>query len=100
MEKQDNSMQQHTIQDTVVIESKLLYIYDFLALWTFLVECVGIVKKKSGKKYPQILFTHGKRPEKAPDKQFESGTQPDFLDTENDFEFDDYNSLDFEENWN
>lgn len=86
--------------ESVVSESqnKLIYVYDFLNMWTFLVELAQTTEVETGKVYPNLLFVHGELPEKAPEKDFEA----EDLDTGDalDFEDNDYDDLDFDENWN
>ncbi len=92
-----------TILEDVVSEkeTKLIYIYDFLTMWTFLVELAEIAEPEHGMIYPNLMFAHGEIPDEAPDKEFvakgddEEGDEEEFgLDAE------DYDSLDFDENWN
>ncbi|HRN98775.1 MAG TPA: hypothetical protein PLA69_05610 [Flavobacterium sp.] len=88
--------------------TKIIYVYDFINMWTFLVELAAIEEPKQGETYPAVLFAHGEMPESAPEK--------DFTEAENEFDFDqdDYDEEDldmfddnenfedfgFEENWN
>jgi|SRR5690606_25768686 hypothetical protein len=88
--------------------TKIIYVYDFMNMWTFFVELAAIEEPQPGETYPTVLFSHGEMPESAPDK--------DFSDAENEFDFDqdDYDEEDldmfddndsfedfgFEENWN
>lgn len=50
--------------------SKMLYVYDFLNLWTFFVELIETDEPKHGNTYPLLLFSHGDVPEEAPEKTF------------------------------
>ncbi len=88
--------------------TKIIYVYDFMNMWTFLVELAAIEEPQPGETYPTVLFAHGEMPDSAPDK--------DFTEAENEFDFDqdDYDEEDldmfddnenfedfgFEENWN
>ncbi len=83
-------------------QTKLIYIYDFLSMWTFLVELAEIVEEADGTDYPSLMFVHGQIPESAPEKAFESENLDDEFDDEFDDELDvnDYEDLDFDENWN
>ncbi|MDE3741885.1 IS1096 element passenger TnpR family protein [Maribacter polysaccharolyticus] len=75
---------------------KLIYVYDFLNMWTFFVELADITEKESGRAYPNVLFSFGELPESPPEKKFEAeNTAFDFDDT-----FENYDDLDFDENWN
>ena len=74
---------------------KLIYVYDYLSLWTFFVELADIVEKEDGRAYPNLLFSFGELPDAPPEKQFETDPEFDFGDpTES------YDDLDFDENWN
>ena len=82
-------------------QTRLIYVYDFLNMWTFLVELADIAEVESGQTYPNLMFAHGELPEEAPDKQFiaeESEEDEDYNEDELDPE--DYGDLDFNENWN
>ncbi len=74
---------------------KLIYVYDFLNMWTFFVELADIVEKENGRSYPNLLFSFGELPESPPEKKFEADPSFDFDDT-----FENYDDLDFDENWN
>ncbi|MDG2372493.1 MAG: hypothetical protein P8L83_07755 [Flavobacteriaceae bacterium] len=50
--------------------NRLLYVYDFLALWTFFIEVMEVKKNKKDIKYPNLVFSHGEVPENAPSKNF------------------------------
>ena len=52
--------------------SKMLYVYDFLNLWTFFVELIETDEPKPGNTYPLLLFSHGDVPEEAPEKTFKA----------------------------
>lgn len=52
-------------------QKRLIYIYDFLSMWTFLVELVETADYQSGASYPNLIYTHGELPEDAPEKKFE-----------------------------
>ncbi len=74
---------------------KLIYVYDFLSMWTFFVELADAVEKEDGRSYPNLLFSFGELPESPPEKNFEADPSFDFDDT-----FENYDDLDFDENWN
>ena len=67
----------------------LIYVYDFLALWTFYVELMEVGEKSSGTLYPNLIFAQGEVPEEAPEKQFSAETD-DFDLKEEEDDFDDY----------
>lgn len=79
-------------------QTKLIYVYDFLNMWTFYVELAEITEPNKGTDYPNLLFSHGILPENPPEKQFEADDGFDDFDDGPDFEsFDD---PDFDEQWN
>ena len=86
--------------------TKLIYIYDFLNMWTFLVELGEIVEAAEGTDYPNLLYVHGQIPKEAPDRYFESdptntGSASGISDYDSDYyESGNYEDLDFEEPWN
>lgn len=89
------------LEDTVNEEkTKMIYIYDFLNMWTFLVELAEITEYEDGRSYPNLMFAHGQIPEEAPDKEFTA--EPMELNEENptDIDTEPYDDLDFDENWN
>ncbi|MEC8723466.1 MAG: hypothetical protein VXX60_00475 [Bacteroidota bacterium] len=67
-------MMNETILEEVVNEEnpKLIYVYDFLNMWTFLVELGEIVDEAQGTDYPNLLFACGHVPAEAPERKFES----------------------------
>ena len=67
----------------------LIYVYDFLALWTFYVELMEVGEKSSGTLYPNLIFAQGEVPEEAPEKHFSADTDDFDLEEEED-DFDDY----------
>lgn len=106
---EDNSarlMNETTINDVVhEAQPKLIYIYDFLSMWTFYVELAEIVEEAESTDYPNLMFVHGQIPDTAPELSFQAEEDDDFNDPdsyrdEDGFDVDDYESLDFDENWN
>ena len=79
---------------------KLIYVYDFLSMWTFLVELGEIVDEAQGTDYPNLLFVHGQVPSEAPERAFESDNEDALNSYSEDYNVDGYDDLDFEENWN
>lgn len=100
----DNSarLMNETALDSVVHEAqtKLIYVYDFLSMWTFYVELAEIVEEEEGFDYPNLMFVQGQVPDTAPEKLFETDEGDDFNEFENGLNVDDYENLDFDENWN
>lgn len=93
----DIRLMNETSLDDVLNEQspKLIYVYDFLSMWTFFVELADITEKEDGRTYPNLLFSFGVLPDAPPDKNFESEPQIDFDDA-----IGNYDDLDFDENWN
>ncbi|TXD84958.1 plasmid pRiA4b ORF-3 family protein [Subsaximicrobium wynnwilliamsii] len=82
-------------------QTKLIYVYDFLSMWTFLVELADVAEEAEGTDYPNLMFAHGQIPDTAPEKSFEAENFDDEFDEFNDdLDIDDYEDLDFDENWN
>lgn len=89
--------------DTVVSKekTKMIYVYDFLDMWTFYVELADIVEPESGIAYPNLMYSHGIMPENPPRKQFES--EEEDLDEEfgaENIDFDNFDDMDFNQRWN
>ena len=90
--------------------TKIIYVYDFIQMWTFLVELAAIEEPQSGESYPALLFSHGEMPDEAGDKIFEAENADDLYgDYDDDYDEEDLDNLDggdnfedygFEENWN
>lgn len=95
-------MNQTSINDVVhEAQTKLIYVYDFLSMWTFFVELAEIAEEEKGMSYPNLMFVHGQIPEEAPDRNFEADESfDDFNDFDDELDLEDYDDLDFEENWN
>lgn len=90
--------------------TKIIYVYDFINMWTFLVELAAIEEHKAGAIYPETLFSHGEMPDEAIEKNFEADMHDDIYgefedDLDDDdldmFEGDDsFEDFGYEENWN
>jgi hypothetical protein len=89
--------------------TKIIYVYDFINMWTFLVELASIEELEVGTIYPNLLFSHGEMPEDAGEKNFEADNNDDYAEFDDDYDEDDLDMLDggenfedfgFEENWN
>lgn len=93
----DVRLMNETFLEDILSENtpKLIYVYDFLSMWTFFVELADIVEKEDGRAYPNLLFTFGELPEFPPEKNFESEKSVDFEEG-----FENYDDFDFDENWN
>ena len=90
--------------------TKIIYVYDFINLWTFLVELAAIEEEEIGVLYPNLLFSHGEMPLEAGEKHFETDMNDDIYgEFEDDLDEDDLDQFNegghfedygFEENWN
>lgn len=88
-------------------QTKIIYVYDFFNMWTFLIELGAIEEKEEGESYPALLFSHGQLPNQAPDMNFEGEDfGSEFKDDydEEDFDMfdgdDSFEDFGFDENWN
>lgn len=89
-------------------QTKIIYVYDFINMWTFLVELAAIEEVESGITYPDLLFSHGTLPAMAPEKDFETEDEDFYSEFNDDLDDDDMDSFGddsfedygFEENWN
>lgn len=79
---------------------QLIYIYDFLKMWTFLIELAESVNPQHGRSYPSLIYAHGTIPEEAPEKEFISEKKENIDPLDEDLDPEDYEDLDFDENWN
>lgn len=94
-------MNETTIDDVVSeSQTKLIYVYDFLSMWTFLVELAEVAEPEAGMDYPNLMFVHGQLPTTAPEKEFQAEDDDLNVDFDEDFDVDDYDDLSFDENWN
>ncbi|MDO4728024.1 MAG: hypothetical protein Q4B43_03345 [Bacteroidota bacterium] len=104
----DEPGEQSTMKDFVLRDildkekTKIIYVYDFFNMHTFLVELAAIENPESGASYPMVLFAHGQVSD-SDSKMFE----PDFLeeeeqyyDFEDEIDEDDFNSFDDLDNFN
>jgi hypothetical protein len=90
-------------------QTKIIYVYDFINMWTFLVELAAIEAEEIGVIYPNLLFSHGVLPAIAPEKEFEAENEDFYSEFEDDLDEDDldmfggddsFEDFGFEENWN
>ena len=99
-ENDDIRLMNETIIEDVVDENqtKLIFVYDFLNMWTFLVELGEIVEEAQGTDYPNLMFVCGQVPSEAPEKQFKADQSLE--DEDENYRLDDYDELNFDEHWN
>ena len=88
------AMQNCLLTETLPLENdKLIYVYDFLNMWTFYVDVVEILKEQK-ENLPQVILSVGEIPEEAPEKEFVADKLDDDTD---DGEFDIFDDFDFNE---
>lgn len=99
-------MMNETALDTVVSkkQTQLIYVYDFMSMWTFYVELGDITQPEDGRDYPNLMFAQGQLPDSPPDKNFEAEDDP-YAEEDEDLysqgdDFESLDDLDFDENWN
>ncbi len=85
---QTNTMMTSSVEDIFSHNQRMVYVYDFLALWTFFVERVKLADNIN---QPSLVASVGQLPDSPPEKTFE--TEPDPL---SDDGFDDD---DFDDEW-
>ncbi len=103
-------MSDYVLSDILNAENtKIIYVYDFINMWTFLVELASIEEQEIGLIYPNLLFSHGIMPDESIEKSFEAENADVYAEFEDDYDEDDLDMLDggdnfedfgFEENWN
>lgn len=74
--------------------TKIIYVYDFLNMWTFFVELGAIEEPESGMAYPDLLFSHGEMPATAPDTTFTAENDDIYGEFDDDYDEDDLDMLD------
>jgi hypothetical protein len=90
-------------------QTKIIYVYDFINMWTFLIELAAVEDVETTETYPALLFSHGELPATAPEKEFEAEGEDFYSEFEDDLDEDDldafggddsFEDYGFEENWN
>ncbi|CAL2078838.1 IS1096 element passenger TnpR family protein [Tenacibaculum dicentrarchi] len=82
------SMATCVIKETLPnINDKLIYVYDFLQMWTFYVEVVE--QSDEVVTDTKIILTVGEIPDEAPEKEFKTSKIPNDLEDDFDDEFND-----------
>ena len=89
-----NRLMSDVLLDSVIDKNnnRLIFVYDFLNLWTFLIELVEIVELTIGVNYPNLIFSKGQIPSKIPEKKFKA--ENILEDENNEDELGDYNEYD------
>ena len=70
----DNASMENEKLDQIFIgsQNRLIYVYDFLNMWTFYVELKESGKIISGINYPNLINSQGDVPEDPPEKKFQT----------------------------
>ena len=84
------SMQTCILKETLPQENnKLIYVYDFLNMWTFYVDVIEINNEASDS--PKTILSVGEIPSEAPEKEFIADKLEDDFNERDDFDpFDDF----------
>jgi hypothetical protein len=96
---EDISMQNCILNNTLPEENnKLIYVYDFLNMWTFYVDVIEISSDKKDN-LPQTILSIGEIPEEAPEKEFIAEKLDDAFGDEGDIddEFGHFDDFDYNE---
>jgi len=98
---EQKTMASYTLNSILDEENtKIIYVYDFLNMWTFFVELAAVEENEAGTTYPDLLFTHGVMPANAPEMEFSAdGTDSLYDDFEDDYDEDDLDMLDDDANF-
>ncbi|GAB7257574.1 hypothetical protein [uncultured Polaribacter sp.] len=90
------SMQTCVLKDTLPnVNDKLIYVYDFLNMWTFYVDVVDISTDEK-QDLPQTILSVGEIPKEAPEKEFVADKLESEFDEDEDH-FDPFDDFDFNE---
>ena len=103
-------MSDYQLADILDTENtKIIYVYDFINMWTFLIELAAVEEVAAGVIYPDLLFSHGEMPMDSGEKAFEAENEDFYSEFEDDLDEDDldmfsgddsFEDYGFEENWN
>jgi hypothetical protein len=90
------SMASCVLNNTLLEENeKLIYVYDFLNMWTFYVEVIEIDNQVKAD-LPKLILTVGEIPEEAPEKEFKA-EKLDGDSEEDEDDFDNFDDFDYNE---
>lgn len=79
-----NTMLTTTVNDVFAEQLRMVYVYDFLLLWTFFVERVKLADDIT---QPGLVASVGQLPDSPPEKSFEGDLNHDDIDEEHDDDF-------------
>ncbi len=93
------SMQSCVLSETLIKGGeKLIYVYDFMSMWTFFIELSDTdIKTENG--LPSVAFSFGDVPETAPEKEFVADKSEDVFGSDDD-EFDEFGSFENIDDYN
>ncbi len=84
--------------------TKMIYVYDFLSMWTFYVELAAVISPEEAIDYPNLMFAQGQLPDAPPEKKFEAEKLDELDEFNDEFGDEDFDRFDddygFDENWN
>jgi len=91
-----------TLVEDVVSErsTKLLYVYDFLNMWRFMIELAEIADAEDGVAYPNLMYVQGQVPDQAPEIAFEAEKNEYDDPYDDDIDVNDLDDMNFDQNWN
>lgn len=85
-----NTTLEQNIEDP---EEKLIYVYDYLNMWTFYCELVEVSKTTSCE-IPNLLLSIGETPDEAPEKEFTADKSTANFGNELDDDFNNFENID------
>lgn len=78
------------------IHDKLIYVYDFLAMWTFYVEIIDI-NEETSEDPPKVILSVGDVPDIAPEREFVAENQEDNIESDFEDDFESFDDFDYNE---
>ncbi|MFA7445033.1 MAG: hypothetical protein WCY89_03740 [Flavobacteriaceae bacterium] len=90
IEGEQSTMQDFALKDILdQDQTKIIYVYDFLNMFTFFVELAALEEQQTGENYPSLLFAHGEITG-IDQKEFTADFEDDlYADFEDDFDEED-----------
>ena len=92
-----NSMQNCFVSDLIPnVGDKLIYVYDFLKMWTFYVETINVTSSTQ-EDLPKVILSVGEIPMEAPEKEFVAEKSETMFNDDFDNEFENLDDIDFDQ---